>query len=293
VTVRLIEHRRMTLGQRDAALGFAPGTGTGGWLMRYLMIDGAPAYQLAYSCGTCGLVLRRDPAAAPLPIPLDEVRERLAAGVTSLDDDVVQSFGSRLPADDYLVVLLEEVPRLVTPGSPDDYFSVEQPAAWRDGEWETTTDPANVAYYRLGEAPVTADERLFQFAVPMTEPQRADPPTVGRYTEPAGTPTAVALGVLDISGPWFAPTEHWGLFHFLLDGHHKAVAAARAGRPLRLLSFVSVAGSLGGHQCLDRLPAILADASGRVADGAGHPAAQLDAAQLDDEPAHASGRAGH
>jgi hypothetical protein len=32
--------------------------------------------------------------------------------------------------------------------------------------------------------------------------------------------------------------EHWVLTHFLLDGHHKIEAAARAGRPIRLLSFV-------------------------------------------------------
>jgi hypothetical protein len=36
------------------------------WTQRprhYLTIDGKPAYQIAHSCGTWGLVLRRQPAA--------------------------------------------------------------------------------------------------------------------------------------------------------------------------------------------------------------------------------------
>lgn len=32
--------------------------------------------------------------------------------------------------------------------------------------------------------------------------------------------------------------EHWVLTHFLLDGHHKVEAAARAGRSVRLLCLI-------------------------------------------------------
>jgi hypothetical protein len=37
---------------------------------------------------------------------------------------------------------------------------------------------------------------------------------------------------------------HWGLTHFLLDGHHKMHAAAESGRPVQLLSLLSLDGSL-------------------------------------------------
>ncbi|GAA3469853.1 hypothetical protein GCM10018965_044060 [Nonomuraea roseola] len=60
---------------------------------------------------------------------------------------------------------------------------------------------------------------------------------LARYADTGENGTAVALGVLDISGPYFSDREHWGLFHFLLDGHHKLLAAARAGQAVRLLSF--------------------------------------------------------
>lgn len=57
-------------------------------------------------------------------------------------------------------------------------------------------------------------------------------------------PTAVAVSLLDIAQP--ANTEgpdyyaHWNLTHFLLDGHHNVHAAAQIGRPLQLLSLLSV-----------------------------------------------------
>jgi hypothetical protein len=54
--------------------------------------------------------------------------------------------------------------------------------------------------------------------------------------------TAVTYSLLDLLQPAMNEGEdyyeHWVLTHFLLDGHHKIEAAARAGRPIRLLSFV-------------------------------------------------------
>jgi hypothetical protein len=38
--------------------------------------------------------------------------------------------------------------------------------------------------------------------------------------------------------------QHWGLTHFLVDGHHKMHAAAESGRPIQLLSLLSLGGSL-------------------------------------------------
>ncbi|MFI0156384.1 hypothetical protein [Streptomyces lydicus] len=37
---------------------------------------------------------------------------------------------------------------------------------------------------------------------------------------------------------------HWGLTHFLLDGHHKLAAAASAGAPVQLLSLLALGESL-------------------------------------------------
>lgn len=69
------------------------------------------------------------------------------------------------------------------------------------------------------------------------------PPKVGTYAElldASPSPTAVAVSTLDVCQPvvdsravdYYA---HWGLTHFLLDGHHKVAAAAQHDRRLRLL----------------------------------------------------------
>jgi hypothetical protein len=169
-----------------------------------------------------------------------EVRDRLNAGLDGFDGQLIDAFSSQLPRGDYLVMLLEVKPRLVVPGSADDYFATDGPAGWRNEEFEYSVDPTNVSYYRLGSRAVNLDET-----------------TTTQYAEVASHPTAVAFGLLDIEGPWFRRERHWGLFHFLLDGHHKTAAAAMAGRPLRLLTFVSASDSLAGDDELLRLPEVL------------------------------------
>ena len=56
---------------------------------------------------------------------------------------------------------------------------------------------------------------------------------------------------------------HWGLTHFLLDGHHKMQAAAEAGRPLQLLSLLSVEEGLSDQLDVDRLMKLRAQPSAR------------------------------
>lgn len=76
-------------------------------------------------------------------------------------------------------------------------------------------------------------------------------------------PTAVAVTTLDISQPanklgadYYA---HWGLTHFLLDGHHKLHAAAQSQRPLRLLSLLLLSdASLATPEQVARVPELLA-----------------------------------
>ncbi|MEV6942706.1 hypothetical protein AB0N07_12020 [Streptomyces sp. NPDC051172] len=71
-------------------------------------------------------------------------------------------------------------------------------------------------------------------------------------------PTAVAVSTLDRCQPAVSlqstdEYEHWGVTHFLLDGHHKLEAAASAGRPVQLLSLLSLDDSLSGSEDHRRL----------------------------------------
>ena len=75
----------------------------------------------------------------------------------------------------------------------------------------------------------------------------------------------MAFTTLDVrqQADWDTPAGglvHWGLTHYLLDGHHKLEAAARDGLGVRLLAMVSLDHSLANPKDLGRLPRLLAKA---------------------------------
>lgn len=214
---------------------------------RHLAVDGERAFAKTFWCGTCALLFARGEG-ADKHVPPDELTARLRAGLDRIEQEVVAAFVSILTAGDYLPVLMEVTPRLVEPGGPGDYFSHEQLATWdlADDLDGAPTHPGT-PYYRLDGPGLNMFEPkqvLFEFLVPFSPPARNDAATVAAYLEADGHPTAVALSVVDSARSWnetpALDAVHWGLTHFLLDGHHKAEAAARAGRPLRLLSLLAV-----------------------------------------------------
>lgn len=240
---------------------------------RFLFLDGNPAYELSFPCGTCQFLFTRLYQANDT-VPVAELRDRLADGLDDLDAVVVESFGRLLERGTYVPLLLTVEPRLVAPSGPGDYFAEEQAATWGiDRFWGLPMYP-RTAYYRTFETAVSRDEHLYEFVVPMVAPAAADRSRVEEYARRLASspaPTAVAVAILDVCAPAVTPDdadyyEHWGLTHFLLDGHHKLLAAAETGRPLRLLSLLSVGASLAGEERVARVPALRQQCrGGRVA----------------------------
>jgi hypothetical protein len=239
--------------EAGARLQFGEGPKTSGqWAgHRLLLIDEAPAFELSYWCGTCPLLFKRL-AGAESRLSLAELQDRLAEGIDELDPDVIERFAGLLPAGRYVPLLLRIQPTLVFPGGRGDYFSEEQTTTWGvNGFWGLPEYP-QVPYYRTFQTAIDADAHLFEFVVPMVPPRWNDAGRVrqhGQELSRSDRPTAVAVSTLDVCAPatdaeerdWF---EHWGVTHFLLDGHHKLQAAADTGRPLRLLSLLSLEASL-------------------------------------------------
>ena len=281
----VLAHEELTLGTSTPRLAVDRTMG----IVRYLTIDGVRAYHLSYACGTCGIVLRREPGAPVGALDAEQVRDRLNSGLDHLHPEVVDAFSRQLPYGPYLVMLMDVQPRLVQPGTADDYFVAEVPGLWAEDEGGGAT----VAYYRFGERRIDENNQLFQFAVPLTD--RLDPDTVAHYATTAGhptagdsaaggptaagdpavgrsaavshaavghpaagrpvvagRPTAVSLAFLDVEGPWDSRVRHWGLTHYLLDGHHKMAAG-----PVRILTFVAMAESVATDDELRRLPTLL------------------------------------
>ncbi|MCZ4604473.1 hypothetical protein O3S80_12110 [Streptomyces sp. Lzd4kr] len=249
------ESRRLGVPGPDARLSFVtefhePGAAP---RRRLLVLDGKPAFELSMWCGTCQFLFQRLEGANQT-LSLEGMRERLAGRVSDLDDGILGAFGSLLPEGDYLPLLLRVEPRLVTPGQEGDYFSTEQLATWGPDQFWGLPEHPRTPYYRTFETVVDDAAHLYEFVVPMVPPLWNDRERVEEYVERmqgGAVPTAVAVSTLDLCRPAVSlhstdEYEHWGLTHFLLDGHHKLEAAASAGRPVQLLSLLAVGESLSG-----------------------------------------------
>ena len=233
---------------------------------RLLWLDGKPAYELSLWCGTCPFLFERlEGANRSLSLP--ELSERLAGGLERVDEAVLAAVSPLLPPGEYLPLLEELAPRLVMPAGPGDYFAGEQVATWGIDRFWGLPEYPRTPYYRAVSAHVEPGARLFEFVVPMVPPTWNDPAVVAGHAErlAAGSAaTCLAVATLDICQPadWDDATQdglvHWGLTHFVLDGHHKLQAAAEGGRRLRLLSLLALEQSLANRDELLRLPGILA-----------------------------------
>ncbi|MET7674254.1 hypothetical protein [Streptomyces seoulensis] len=235
----------------------------GGPRRRLLMVDDEPAFELSFYCGTCPLLFRRLEGARE-KLSLESVQERLAGALDDPDGGgVIDAFGALLPEGEYLPLLLSVEPRLVIPGQEGDYFSGEQVTTWGIDQFWGLPEYPHTPYYRTFETPVDADAHLYEFVVPMVPPTWNERERVEEYIalmEQGTVPTAVAISTLDVCEPAAgAPIDqyqHWGLTHFLLDGHHKLEAAAAAGQPVRLLSLLALDESLAGADDCARLPSL-------------------------------------
>ncbi|MFE2204601.1 hypothetical protein [Streptomyces rubiginosohelvolus] len=232
---------------------------------RLLMVDDGPAFELSFHCGTCPLLFRRLETSRE-KLSLESMQARLRGPLDDPDDGgVVEAFGGLLSEGEYLPLLLDVEPRLVIPGKEGDYFSVEQVTAWGIDQFWGLPEYPHTPYYRTFETAVDADAHLYEFVVPMVPPTWNERERVEEYValmERGTAPTAVAISTLDVCqsalGLAEDPAAHWGLTHFLLDGHHKLEAAATAGRRVRLLSLLTLGESLAGAEEAARLPALRA-----------------------------------
>ncbi|MGW5362048.1 hypothetical protein [Actinopolymorpha pittospori] len=259
--------QRYGVDEAQAAIRFGEAAkATGAWAGRRLLWLGSePAFELSFWCGTCPILFQRLEG-ANRTLSLAEVQDKLAGGLAGIDPDIVAAFAALLPAAHYLVMLLQITPRLTYPVLDGDYFAHEQVATWGiDGFWGLPENP-RTPYYRTFETAIAEDAHLYEFVVPMVPPSWNDRDLVEHYSrllQEGPAPTVVAVSTLDICQPAMHGQssdyyEHWALTHFLLDGHHKIEAAAACGRPVQLLSLVSVDASLAGERQVARLPSVRA-----------------------------------
>jgi hypothetical protein len=227
---------------------------------RFLTVNGKQAYHLGNICGTCSFCFERMEG-ANAGIDVGELTTLLSKGLSCLSQDIVDKIAQLLPQSDYIVSLFKLQPELVQLSGQNDYFAVEQ-VQNEDGVdffWGLPHYP-KVPYYRVeGRSGVKILDKssfgaAFDFIVPMFPETFLQSERITHYEnalQDGLAPTAVALSVLDIKGPAFSGIDHWCLAHYVLDGHHKVAAAARAQRELTLVSFIAVDHGISSKQQIE------------------------------------------
>jgi hypothetical protein len=250
----------------NSVLGFSrprDDAGNSGW-ERYLTIGGRPAYSLGVVCDTCAFVFERLDG-ANRRISAATISDRLRHGLSDIDSDVLTALDGVVPEGDYVASLLQLEPRAVVLGTAADYFCAEQIELWGvDSFWGVPHYP-KVPYYRSMTTMLGGDTGVFEFVVPMYPPNWLDEEAVAGYEtriREEQTPTALAVSVLDVRQPAILVrptllTKHWCLTHYLIDGHHKTLAASLAGAPITLLSALAVNESITTKDDIEQVLALL------------------------------------
>lgn len=253
---RLMDEKSWAIKNSGSVLAFET-AGGGHWEAwdRYLTIEGKKTFHIGNICGTCEFFFERLEGASQGVSP-GEVSSTLEEGVSQLDDDLLSKVSSILPDGDYTVSLMEVNPRLVAPGTEEDYFIDEQIRVWGiDSFWGLPHHP-KTKYYRGETKALSHQSKLFEFIVPTFPVHWLDNETVEKYKSlisAGGRPTALCLSVLDIKEPSDARhdpahPEHWCLTHYIVDGHHKVFSAAQVNQPVTILSFLAKIECIAGEE---------------------------------------------
>ena len=240
--------RKITVSGSASILGFVEDGGNDYWRVwdRFLTLDGKKAYQIGNICGTCHFWFERLEGAGKT-LDADAVVNALNNGLESLDA-VPGELCHILPDGEYTVMLSRVSPLFVMPGDKNDYFAHEDVASWGvRGRLDGLPHYPRTAYYRTRTEKLGPEVALYEFLVPMMPPLHLGEAKVDAYRNDirnGAMPTAVAISILDVKEAMLDAEgenvmSHWCLAHYLLDGHHKAHAAALEGAPLSLLAFLA------------------------------------------------------
>lgn len=215
---------------------------------RYLVINGKKAYDIGFRCGTCQFFFERLEGSANGGESVGGVIAQLNTDLANLEQSTIDTLKLIIPDGTYYVFCSKVTPRLVSPHKIGDYFFEEQIELWgKEPFWGLPHFP-KTEYYRLQTTVMSNKRCFFEFLIPMFPPGWLDKDQLSYYQNlliQEKTPAAVTLSLLDVKSPadWEGEktiTSHWCLSHYLIDGHHKTYAAAKVGKPLKVISFFAI-----------------------------------------------------
>jgi hypothetical protein len=198
------------------------GEKTGPWALDfYLNIGRIPLYYIGTMCETCQAVFERVNT-AKLPLTPEQLSTQLGAGLSTISQAVIDTMTALLPSGRYQVGLITMKPLLMIGQEPPVSLSCQ------------------ADYYWLGHFDETHKGSDYELLLPIVPRSNLSEIRVRDYRAMFKTgqePVALAFSMRDdraVAGQFYQTT----LAHFLLDGHHKVMAASQMSRSITLLSFL-------------------------------------------------------
>jgi hypothetical protein len=252
-----------------------------GWT-RYLTINGVRSFEIGWKCDTCFFLFTRLKSERLSP---EGVGERLRSAKKLLGADLLETIDPLLPTGDYAVIDMTIQPTLTRACLPDDYFCHESLDLFGIDLASGVPHSPQTPYWRAGSSPLPENsggysrpngkfaprernpKQFMHFIVPMAPPVQFERDRVAEYRrefDQGASAAALGVSVLEVRGPAVEPwdkgddpnfvfAEHWCLTTYLLDGHHKMLAASESGVPLRLLTFLARDASMASSKDVDDL----------------------------------------
>jgi hypothetical protein len=230
-----------------------------GW-DRFITIKGKRAFHIGNVCGTCNFVFERLDGVNQSVNP-EQAVNILNKGVEKLEKPLMKILEMIIPDGDYLAILSEVNPILTSPGDSNDYFANEQIDLCGLIRMGGKPHSPKTEYYRLNSKHLNNGIGFYEFLIPIVLLNFLDSNQVKEYKDllrNGQKPSMVTLSLLDIWTPEDLEgekeiTKHWCLAHYLIDGHHKAFAAAQENKPLTMISFLAVKHGLATDEEINKL----------------------------------------
>lgn len=222
---------------------------------RDLDLDGRPLYRIGNICETCAAMFQKQDNAT-LPLTPSELSALFRSGLDGIPKDVVDTVGSILPKGSYHFSLLNIKPALIKFRRTEFYlWENSRPVKVPKG-WLPKAEVINPWWFAQPDrSPGFQKGKLYEAALPLVSEKYFQRNEIEKYVsaikKDKSNPTALALSVVDVR--WVsARAFDWRLIHFILDGHHKMMAASMAGKPITILSFLNIDESFAPKEWIDR-----------------------------------------
>jgi len=222
---------------------------------RDLDLDGQPLYRIGNICNTCESMFSKYEI-DKLPLTPSGLAEKLHSGLTSISNEVIDTIKAILPNGNYIVSILKFRPALVE-FRKSVYYLWENPQPLKiPAEWLNNSERIKPWWFaQPKKSPGFQEGKLYEAVFPLISKKSLQKKEIKKYISELKNndliPTALALSVVDVrfvSGRAF----DWRLIHFLLDGHHKMMAASQSNKPIKLLSFLNTSESFSPDEWVER-----------------------------------------